>query len=112
MKCKFSLTPFTPTGFSLNLMVAPLGADLTHVVDTIEGKNHGMFGNFGAYGHVFALYNCALAVAGMLGPLLAGILANKTGWKTMSLVLGIFGASGAIPVVRTWVDFIRGDKAK
>ena len=87
-----------------------MGAELTLVVETIEGKDPGVFGEFGAYGQVFALYTCALAVAEMLAPLLAGILANKTGWKTMSLILGVFGASGVIPLVRTWVDSCRETK--
>ena len=41
-------------------MAAPLGAELTNVVEAIERKNPGIFGNFGAYGQVFALYTCTL----------------------------------------------------
>ena len=70
----------------------PLAADMTFVVEGFEEENPQIFGEAGAYGQVFAL-------ATTLGPLCAGFLEASFGWPTMSLILGIFGASGAIPTV-------------
>jgi hypothetical protein len=47
----------------------------------------------------FSLMNCALAAAGLLGPLAAGGLQDAWGWKSTTLALGVLCISGAIPCV-------------
>jgi hypothetical protein len=49
------------------------------------------------YASSFNLMNCSLASAGLLGPLAAGKLVNKVGWKWMTVVLGAFCATGIVP---------------
>ncbi|KAL9122342.1 MAG: hypothetical protein Q9187_001095 [Circinaria calcarea] len=95
----------TLIGIPLSFLLSPLGAELTYVVERLEREKPGIFGKTGPYGQTFALYTCALALASMLAPFCAGILAMRTGWGTMSLVLGVFNASGAIPVVCTRMDW-------
>lgn len=93
------LTSFVSIGIPLSFLLSPLGAELTYVVETLEREKPGIFGKIGPYGQTFALYTCALALASMLAPFCAGILAMRTGWGTMSLVLGVFNASGSGPGV-------------
>ena len=80
-------------------MTPPLSAELTFIVEKIEAENAGIFGEGGAYGQVFALFTCALAFATMSGPLVSGFLATKFGWGFMFMILGVFSAVSAIPVV-------------
>ena len=80
-------------------MLPPLAAELTFIVEAIEFENPGVFGESGAYGQTYALFTCALATATMLGPLISGILVVNYSWSFMTMMLAIFSASGAIPVV-------------
>ena len=86
-------------GLTLGFVTPALAAELTFVVETMEQEKPGIFGKSGAYGQVFALFTCALATATMLGPLCSGFLKTRYGWNFMSMILGVFSASGAIPVV-------------
>ena len=81
--------------------MTPLAAELTSTVEAIELENPGIFGQRGAYGQVFSLFTCALAMATMLGPLFSGILVANYGWNFMTMMLAVLSASGVIPVVRT-----------
>ncbi|SLM38729.1 mfs general substrate transporter [Lasallia pustulata] len=84
-------------GCTLILIVSPLAADLSVVVEEKEKENPGIFGPGGAYAQAFALFNCSMAAATVFGPVFAGLLLERFGWKVMSLALGIFATSGAIP---------------
>lgn len=65
----------------------------------MERKNPSIFGRSGAYGQAFALFNCAMALATIFGPLWAGFIATKFGWNVVTWTLAILCASGAVPVV-------------
>ena len=69
------------------------------MVEEKEKEDPGIFGPGGAYAQAFALFNCSMAAATLFGPVLAGWLSQQYGWGTMSVVLGIFAFSGAIPSV-------------
>ncbi|KAJ8059907.1 hypothetical protein OCU04_011530 [Sclerotinia nivalis] len=84
-------------GCTLILIVAPVAADLSLVVGEIGIENPGKFGPGGAYGQAYALFNCSMAAATIFGPVFAGALITQYGWKTMSLAMGIFSLTGAIP---------------
>ena len=86
-------------GFTLNLVLSPLAAESTSVVDTASREYPGIFRESGAYGQVFALYTFTLGLAITLGPPFAGYLLTHYGWSFMSMMLGVFSASGVIPVV-------------
>ena len=40
-----------------------------------------------------------MAAATLFGPVFAGALMDRFGWKIMSLAIGVFATSGAIPSV-------------
>lgn len=65
----------------------------------MEEEQPGVFGPGGAYGQVFALFNCSMAAATMFGPIVAGAISEQYGWKAMTVAMGIFSISGAIPTV-------------
>ena len=90
---------FLPPGATLTLIISPLAAELSFVVQEMERQNSSIFGRSGAYGQAFALFNCAMASATIFGPLLAGFIATKFGWNVVTWTLAIFCASGAVPVV-------------
>ncbi len=89
----------SPPGCTLILIVSPVAADLSTVVEELEKDDPGAFGPGGAYAQAFALFNCSMAAATMFGPIVAGWLSEEYGWKTTTLCMGIFSASGAVPSV-------------
>lgn len=73
------------------------------VVGEIEIDNPGKFGPGGAYAQAYALFNCSMAAATIFGPVFAGTLITQFGWKAMTLAMGIFSLTGAIPCVSTFL---------
>ena len=90
-------------GFSPILIVSPVAADLSAVVEEKELKNPGIFGSGGAYAQAFALFNCSRAAATLFGPVVAGTLVERYGWGVMTAAMGAFAFSGAIPSVSCFV---------
>lgn len=87
------------SGFTLILIVSPVAADLSAVVEEKEKNDPGIFGPGGAYAQAFALFNCSMAAATLFGPVVAGTLVEQYGWKVMTAAMGVFAFSGAIPSV-------------
>ncbi|KAG9230850.1 major facilitator superfamily domain-containing protein [Amylocarpus encephaloides] len=86
-------------GCTLILIVAPVAADLSAVVEELEKEDSGRFGPGGAYAQAYALFNCSMAAATMFGPVVAAAIKLNYGWKAMTLAMGIFSFSGAIPIL-------------
>jgi MFS family permease len=81
----------TLAGTTLTLFLAPLGAECTFVAEETSRSIRSDL-----YASSFSLMNCSLASAGLLGPLAAGGLVNKVGWKWMTVVLGCFCSTGIV----------------
>ena len=86
-------------GFTLILIVSPVAADLSAVVEDKERTDPGIFGPGGAYAQAFALFNCSMAAATLFGPVAAGALIERWGWGVMTACMGVFAFSGAVPAV-------------
>lgn len=84
-------------GFTLILIVSPVAADLSVVVEEKEKHDPGIFGPGGAYAQAFALFNCSMAAATLFGPVVAGSLIERYDWGVMTAAMGVFAFSGAIP---------------
>ncbi|KAL9024625.1 MAG: hypothetical protein Q9196_006379 [Gyalolechia fulgens] len=84
-------------GFTLILIVSPVAADLSAVVEAKEKADPDAFGPGGAYAQAFALFNCSMAAATLFGPVVAGALVERYGWGVMTAAMGVFAFSGAIP---------------
>ncbi|KAG9188041.1 hypothetical protein G6011_01964 [Alternaria panax] len=89
------------TGLFVGMTFAPVMAEISAVAEAKEKKmiadGRPGFGKGGAFAQAYALYNCAFAAGCMVGPLLAGFLAEDSGWGTMSAVLGALSAVTAVP---------------
>ena len=84
-------------GVALTMVMTPLLAEITYIIDTKEKHHPGLFGQKGAYAQAYGLFNCAFAGGMLVGPLWAGAVVDKQGWGTMCLTLGIFAVVSAIP---------------
>lgn len=85
-------------GLSLTLIISPLAADLSFAVDQKELDSPGCFGDAGAYAQAYALFNCSMAAATVVGPLLAGGLNHSFGAGGVSLALAAWCVLAAVPV--------------
>lgn len=88
-------------GLSLCLTFPAIMAEISSVVEDKEksmlARGHSGFGPGGAYAQAYALFNVAFAGGCMVGPLLAGFIAENEGWGTMAWVLGLLSAFAAVP---------------
>jgi MFS family permease len=91
-------------GLALTFTMPPVMAEISKVVEAKE-KNMAAngekgWGKGGGVAQAFGLYNMAFAGGCLVGPLLAGFIADEKGWNTMSWVLGLLSAVTAVP---TWL---------
>ncbi|KAL8699019.1 MAG: hypothetical protein Q9201_006242 [Fulgogasparrea decipioides] len=84
-------------GIALTIVMTPLLAEITYILDAKEKHHPGLFGEKGAYAQAYGLFNCAFAGGMLVGPLWAGSVVDKAGWGTMCLSLGILSAVSAVP---------------
>ena len=86
-------------GGSLTLVMTPLMAEITYVVQAKEKKNPGAYGEKGAYAQAYGLFNTAFAGGTLIGPIWGGFVVARAGWDTMAWSLGLLSALSAIPAV-------------
>lgn len=86
-------------GVGLALVMPPIMAEITYVVEAKERKNPGVFGDKGAYAQAYALFITAFAAGTLIGPIWAGYIKAAAGWDTMTWTLALLSASGALPAV-------------
>ncbi|KAL8802789.1 MAG: hypothetical protein Q9200_006456 [Gallowayella weberi] len=104
-------------GIALTIVMTPLLAEVTYILDAKEKNHPGLFGRKGAYAQAYGLFNCAFAAGMMVGPLWAGAVVDKQGWGTMCLTLGILACVSAIPAflfTNGWIGkrWTRGKKGE
>lgn len=88
----------TLLGFTLNIVLTPLLAEVSYAVEATTAKRpKGFLGNKGAYAQAYGLFNMAFAAGSMIGPLLAGLVVERIGWGNTMLVLGCLSGFSAIP---------------
>lgn len=86
-------------GGSLTIVMTPLMAEITYVVEAKEKSNPGVYGEKGAYAQAYGLFNTAFASGTLIGPIWGGFVAARAGWDTMAWTLGLLSALSAIPTV-------------
>jgi hypothetical protein len=84
-------------GVSLTLVMPPLMAEITYVVEAKERECPGRFGPTGAYAQAYGLFVTAFAAGTLIGPIWSGYIEDAAGWGTMSWTLGLFSIAGAVP---------------
>lgn len=70
-------------GFALCLVMPPLMAEITYIVESKEKAKPGCFGPTGAYAQAYGLFIAAFAAGSLIGPLWAGYVKDSGGWGTM-----------------------------
>ncbi|KAL9594621.1 MAG: hypothetical protein Q9219_006929 [cf. Caloplaca sp. 3 TL-2023] len=81
------LTITKRTGIGLNLVLAPLAADVFAEVDVLTASHTDVFGKTGAYAQAYSLMTGALGLGTALGPIIAGGFYEATNWPiTMGLL--------------------------
>ncbi|EMC99171.1 hypothetical protein BAUCODRAFT_31492 [Baudoinia panamericana UAMH 10762] len=85
-------------GLTLTLVLTPMMAEIAYAVDA-KAQRHkpGFFGKNGAYAQAYSLFNMAWAAGCFVGPLLGGLIKERAGWGTTTLVLGIVSLVTAVP---------------
>ncbi|KAK6412573.1 hypothetical protein LTR95_017953 [Oleoguttula sp. CCFEE 5521] len=77
-------------GFALTLALTPMMAEITYAVVAKEARHPpGYFGKNGAFAQAYSLFNMAWAGGCLVGPLLAGLVVNASGWPLATLILGV-----------------------
>ena len=84
-------------GVALTLVMPPLMAEITYVVEAKEKQSPGRYGTTGAYAQAYGLFVMAFAAGTLIGPVWAGYVRDEAGWGTMSWSLGLFSFAGAVP---------------
>lgn len=87
----------TLLGTALTIVMTPLLAEITYILNAKERHHPGLFGEKGAYAQAYGLFNCAFAGGMLVGPLWAGFVVEKSGWGTMCLSLGVLAVVSSVP---------------
>ena len=89
-------------GSCMALNLEPLFAEITYGATRLEKEDAAAGVNVdekvGYYGSAYAWFNIAWASGNFIGPLMAGMIMEAAGWKTMTWALGLLGGVSAIPV--------------
>jgi MFS family permease len=102
----------TLIGISLALVMPPLMAEVTYVVEAKEKERPGRFGTTGAYAQAYGLFIAAFAAGTLIGPIWSGYVKEAAGWGTMSWSLGLFSLAAAVPCFFWTGGFITHVNAK
>lgn len=107
------LQGLTPAlGVGLNLILAPLAADIFHEVEILAECHPETFSNGGAYAQAYSLLCAAMGLGTALGPILAGTLFEKTGWQTTQNALAVIGLLGSVGAYLYTSPIRRGKTAR
>jgi MFS family permease len=91
-------TLVTLLGGSMTLVMAPLIAEITYVVEAEEEKR-GLFAKGGASAQAYGLFTFSFAGGMVIGPIWAGFMEQRVGWGTTTWSLGLLSGLTAIPVL-------------
>lgn len=92
-------TLVTLAGLATDLAQPALYLETQLVVDTMEARNPGVFGEKGAVAQAFSLQVMASFAGLMLGPMVGGFLSDQYGWAAMAWSLGLLTAVTAGPMM-------------
>lgn len=95
----FLCTLLALLGTSNQLIMVPLMAEITHIVEEKERKVPGIFGKHGAYAQAYGLFFCCYSGGALVGPIWAGFVEQRAGWGTMAWSFGLLSGLTAILVL-------------
>ena len=71
-----------------------------YAVAVLSEENVGAFGKGGAYAQAYSLFDAALGLATVCGPVGGGFFLKQTNWQVTAGILAAFCAVGSLPVWR------------
>lgn len=83
----------------INLFLTSLVADMSFTVERLEREDSKFCEDSSAFTEAYALVDCTFGAGAVIGPLISGLLYEKTTWATTYGVLAVFCLSGSLPVV-------------
>ena len=86
-------------GTGMTLVIVPVLAEMTYLVQARERRHPGGFGPNGAYAQAYGLFNMAFAGGTLVGPIWGGFIERSAGWGTMTWTLGLISVCSALPAV-------------
>lgn len=100
------VTGLVLVGFAGGLSLPALMSEASRVVEEEEQKDPEAFKDRNAYAQAYGLVSAAQGLGGVLGAFAGGMLRDKYGWDTMTLIFGILYGSSALPIVSIWAAII------
>ncbi|KAI4193064.1 MAG: hypothetical protein LQ350_008488, partial [Teloschistes chrysophthalmus] len=101
LRCtEWLILPWNPVGSGINAFLTSLVTDMSFAVEQLEQENPGLGGGNGVFTEAYALVDITFGLGLVIGPLISGLLYEKTNWGITVGVLAIFCVSGIVPVVR------------
>lgn len=88
----------TVLGFTTLIVHIIALTEIFNVVSEYEAENPGVFGNKGAMSQGYALMNVSMALGGMLGPIIGGLVQGYLGWSGMTLTCAVIFLVISVPV--------------
>lgn len=85
-------------GVTLTFSNTPLMAEITYAIEAEEARRPGVFGAKGVYGLGYGLFCTSFALGGSAGTLMSGYVMAGKGWGTLTWVLAVWMAGGAVVV--------------
>lgn len=83
----------------MSLFLSPLAANLSTSVERLQSERSDLIGPAGAVAQVYSLFNAAMGLGTVIGPILSGAVYHYKGWFSMCIALAVVCSSGCIPVV-------------
>jgi MFS family permease len=96
-------------GLCVDLGEPALVVEIQRVLDDMETKDPGIFGEKGAIAQAFSLHSMAHFGGLAIGPIAGGFFSLHFGWNAMTLALGILALVTAVPML--WLSGARGVEA-
>ena len=86
-------------GIGINLFLTSLVADMSFAVERLEQEKPEFSEDESAFTEAYALVDVTFGAGAVVGPLISGLLYEKTTWAIAYGVLAVFTFSGSLPVV-------------
>ena len=88
-------------GFSFSAVLLPLTVEISEPIERKEKECPGIFGVKGATAQAYALHGMAWASGQLLGPIIAGTLAQRAGWGVMNIFMAVVSGAAALMLALT-----------
>ena len=93
-------------GIGINLFLTSLVTDMSFAVERLEEENSQFCEDGSAFTEAYALVDITFGAGAVFGPLISGLLYERTTWAITYGVLAVFAFSGSLPVVSARISIL------